>query len=243
MPYRRRASQMRRSLAVTLPVFDQRHVQTAPPDLPTHDTGFRISRPDAGRQGRRAPDSVGLPLVRRLLSSPGVKPREIAIRTVLIVAALATVATSEPRDSSYPDEPRDPVDAAPGPSTLTAAAEGTVAAPTPRHVSVLLDRSAAEEADEIQIEFRWPPGEIHDVITIDPDGDLETLTLVTDDPVQLEASSTCSAGGPCAIGFTVDAYYEEPGPTVARITATARVTRFAGDFSPGADVVVVFDDD
>jgi len=185
-----------------------------------------------------------LPLVRRLLSWPGVKSREIAIRTVLIVAALATVATSEPRDSSYPDEPEDyPVDADPGPRTLTAAAEGTVAAPDPRHVSVLLDRAAAEEADEITIEFRWPPGEIHDVITIDPDGDLETLTLVTDDPVQLEASSTCTGGGPCAIGFTVDAYYQEPGPTVARITATARVTRFAGDFSPDAGVRVVFDDE
>ena len=184
-----------------------------------------------------------MPLVRRLLSSPGVKPREIAIRTVLIVAALATVATSEPRDSPYPDEPRDPVDADPGPRTLTASAEGTVAAPAPRHVSVLLDRSAAEEADEILIEFRWPPGEIHDVITVDPDGDLETLMLVTDDPVQLEASSTCPDRGPCAVGFTIDAYYQEPGPTVARITATARVTRFAGEFSPGAEVKVVFDDE
>lgn len=160
--------------------------------------------------------------------------RDRAILIVLIIAAAATIATSAPEEDAT-SEPEDADEL----HDLTATTSGQVTAPGSRHVSVLLDREAVEEADQLLVEFAWPEQAIYDVMTVIPDDpDLEKVRIVRN-PVAVDATSGCPEPGACTVGFTIDAPFEGVGTVIT----TAVLLRLGRDFSEDAEVRVVFDDE
>jgi hypothetical protein len=164
-----------------------------------------------------------LRVVRGLLSGPGMRLPDRAIHVVLFVAALATVATSQPEEDRY--ELRD-------------GDHGLVPAGGSRHAVVSLNRQAVEEAEEIAIEFGWPEGQFNDVMTIVPDDGGIEPQMLTDLPIEMDATSVCAGRDRCSLGFTI----EQPNEASGTIVVTAHLFSSVV-FSDDAVVTVVFDDE
>jgi hypothetical protein len=147
--------------------------------------------------------------------------RRLATHAVLIAGCFATMATSNVENGG-----------------LTESASGQLVAPDPLHVSVILNSSATEQADELYIEFRGPEGEVRDIVVVPDDDSLPVLRIATAAPASYEVRDRCSVDGECTLGFTVDG----PSEGTTTISATALLVRELQDFTVSAEVQVRFDD-
>jgi hypothetical protein len=153
--------------------------------------------------------------------------RKRAIHVTLVVACLATVATS------------------PAVYEMTDAAVGLVNGPGVSRVRVLVNDVAADEATGIHVEFKEIGNTSGSSLRVVPDDPaLDPFTLVDEQVV--DAFMLCADVGSCEIGFNLD--LEAEG--AATIEVTAVLTRAGGaspifpqdgEFSEDALVEVRFD--
>jgi hypothetical protein len=152
--------------------------------------------------------------------------REPAVRVVLIVSALASVATSV---ATY---------------EISDTAEGVVRGPGVSRVRVLLNDVAVEEAESIRVDFRRRDQRVSGDIAIDVVPDHQELEAFVLGAVHsVEASAACAGPGACEIGFSLHVEAEADVP----LEITARLGRLGDgsllfpddrDFSDAARVEV-----
>lgn len=158
-----------------------------------------------------------------------------AIHVVLFVAALATVATSAPEED--PPDGDSPGDGAPGRlHELSASDQSIVPGFSTRHLLVSINGPAAQQAEEIWIEFAWPEGVVNDVMTVIPDTAGLEPQRITREPIDYDATSICAGLESCFLGFTIGQANEGSGPVIV----TANLVSSA-PFSGAAAVQVAFD--
>lgn len=130
--------------------------------------------------------------------------RSIAVRLVLVVAALTTVATSAIDDI-----------------VLSDTIEGALGAGT-RRISVLANRAAVNHADFIKLEI----GPIGSSPAINPDTPDPTLPIVLDSidtttrELRFDVETLCARDRDCDASLTFEVPVELGGPVEVSVTAT-----------------------
>jgi hypothetical protein len=133
----------------------------------------------------------------------GMRLRSIAVRLVLIMAALTTVATSAIDDI-----------------VLAATVEGPLGAGT-RRVSVFANRAAVNHADFIQLEI-GQVGSSSDVGFDSPDPTLPIVldSIHTTTELRFDIEALCVRGRDCDASLTFEVPAEQGGPVEVSVTVT-----------------------